>query len=345
MKINEIIRKNRKDENLTQEQVANYLGVTAPAVNKWENGISYPDITLLAPLARILKTDVDTLLSFHEELSDAECRQLVKGISDSIQRDGFTAGFEKGEALIKEYPNCDMLRLNIADILRVHLIVKEIENPEIYENKIVGWYEVALTSKDEKIINLAKSSLTGYYMTKGIYEKAQQYLDEIQPLGFDKRFTQAILYEKQARYDDAYEIYENILYKGAQELSNVLQMICHLLCTEKKYTEAEKYADLSRIIAAALDLGDYTAYTSNFFLAVEKKDITQGIEMLEHMINGIDTYEEYKASKLYSHVRFYKSANPDASKKVLRNSLKNNAELDFIKDEPAAKKLFQRLEK
>jgi putative transcriptional regulator len=42
MRINEVIRKYRKAANLTQEQVANYLGVTAPAVNKWENGISYP---------------------------------------------------------------------------------------------------------------------------------------------------------------------------------------------------------------------------------------------------------------------------------------------------------------
>ncbi|PKM48994.1 MAG: hypothetical protein CVV02_18010 [Firmicutes bacterium HGW-Firmicutes-7] len=49
MKINEVIRKYRKEANFTQEQIANYLGVTAPAVNKWENDISCPDIT------RILK--------------------------------------------------------------------------------------------------------------------------------------------------------------------------------------------------------------------------------------------------------------------------------------------------
>ncbi|WP_334307471.1 helix-turn-helix transcriptional regulator [uncultured Intestinibacter sp.] len=36
MKINEIIKLKRKELNLTQEQVAEYLGVTTPAVNKWE---------------------------------------------------------------------------------------------------------------------------------------------------------------------------------------------------------------------------------------------------------------------------------------------------------------------
>ena len=41
MRINEIIRERRLAENLTQEQVALRLGVTAPAVNKWEKGVSH----------------------------------------------------------------------------------------------------------------------------------------------------------------------------------------------------------------------------------------------------------------------------------------------------------------
>ena len=38
MKINEIIREKRKEQALTQEQVAQYLGISTPAVNKWEKG-------------------------------------------------------------------------------------------------------------------------------------------------------------------------------------------------------------------------------------------------------------------------------------------------------------------
>lgn len=40
MKLNEQIREYRKKAGLTQEQVANYLGVSTPAVNKWESGVS-----------------------------------------------------------------------------------------------------------------------------------------------------------------------------------------------------------------------------------------------------------------------------------------------------------------
>ncbi len=41
MRTGEIIRKYRKEQNMTQEDIANFLGVTAPAVNKWENGVSH----------------------------------------------------------------------------------------------------------------------------------------------------------------------------------------------------------------------------------------------------------------------------------------------------------------
>ena len=39
MQIGTVIRKSRKEKNMTQEEMAPYLGVTAPAVNKWENGV------------------------------------------------------------------------------------------------------------------------------------------------------------------------------------------------------------------------------------------------------------------------------------------------------------------
>ena len=51
MDIGVVIKKYRKEAGMTQEEMANRLGVTTPAVNKWENGNSRPDIELLAPIA------------------------------------------------------------------------------------------------------------------------------------------------------------------------------------------------------------------------------------------------------------------------------------------------------
>ena len=52
----------RKEKGLTQEQLAEKVGVSAQAVSKWENDISCPDITLLPLLADLFDVSVDELL-------------------------------------------------------------------------------------------------------------------------------------------------------------------------------------------------------------------------------------------------------------------------------------------
>ena len=62
--IGERIAQLRRKKNITQEAMAEQLGVTPQAVSKWENDISCPDITLLPPLAALLGVTVDELLGF-----------------------------------------------------------------------------------------------------------------------------------------------------------------------------------------------------------------------------------------------------------------------------------------
>ena len=102
MKTGEVIRKYRKQKELTQEEMAARLGVTAPAVNKWENGNSLPDIALLAPIARLLGVSLEELLSFREELTEEEIRALLNepGASQSVQP-GIVAG-RQGEGPLSD---------------------------------------------------------------------------------------------------------------------------------------------------------------------------------------------------------------------------------------------------
>ena len=89
MPVGEVIRRKRKELGLTQEQVAQRLGVSAPAVNKWETGqFSYPDIAILPALARLLNTDVNTLLCFQEELSDEEIAEICNEIAAIMDGQG-----------------------------------------------------------------------------------------------------------------------------------------------------------------------------------------------------------------------------------------------------------------
>ena len=87
-------KKYRKEAGMTQEEMANRLGVTTPAVNKWENSNSKPDIELLAPIARLLDISLDTLLSFHEKLSDTEIEEIIRKMDRMFSEEGYEKTIE-----------------------------------------------------------------------------------------------------------------------------------------------------------------------------------------------------------------------------------------------------------
>ncbi len=65
--IGENIRAFRKQNGLTQEELAGRLGVTYQAVSKWEHGTTAPDISLLPELAAVFGTSIDALLGYAAE--------------------------------------------------------------------------------------------------------------------------------------------------------------------------------------------------------------------------------------------------------------------------------------
>lgn len=62
-KIGAFVQQLRKEQNMTQKELAMQLGITDKAVSKWERGLSCPDISLLIPLAKILGVTTSELLN------------------------------------------------------------------------------------------------------------------------------------------------------------------------------------------------------------------------------------------------------------------------------------------
>ena len=177
MQIGSVIRKYRKECGLTQEEMAKRLGVTTPAVNKWENGNTNPDIELLAPIARLLHISLDTLLSFQEKLTDMEIETLIRQMGDKLEKEGFEKTYEWAVQITKKYPNCNMLIWQIAVMLDAGRITGACGNPEQYDEQINAWYEMVLQDENEEIQYHAADSLFGFYLRKKEYVAAEKYLN------------------------------------------------------------------------------------------------------------------------------------------------------------------------
>lgn len=90
LKMGKFICEQRRRNHLTQQQLADELGITFQAVSKWENGIVFPNIEILPELSRILQVSVDDLL--RADISDKESLSYGKAgvdiaYSDSLKRD------------------------------------------------------------------------------------------------------------------------------------------------------------------------------------------------------------------------------------------------------------------
>lgn len=82
-KIGEFISNRRKENGLTQKDIAEKIGVTNKAVSKWETGEGYPDITSLPIISEALGVTVDELLK--GELAEVEVTQDSKSKGEFLQ--------------------------------------------------------------------------------------------------------------------------------------------------------------------------------------------------------------------------------------------------------------------
>ncbi len=99
------IKRLRLAKGLTQEQLAELLTISTAAVSKWEAKNTYPDITMLFPLAEIFGVTVDELLGYDEAKAKADVDKILA----EYQRLYVEGRFSEGKELIcnarKKYPH------------------------------------------------------------------------------------------------------------------------------------------------------------------------------------------------------------------------------------------------
>ena len=119
MKLAENIRSFRKERSLTQEQLAEVLGVTPGAVYKWEAKLSVPELNLIVEMADFFDTSVDMLLGY--EMKDNRLDATVKRLQE-CRRNKDRAGLDEAEKALKKYPHSFRIVNECATIYRAFFL-------------------------------------------------------------------------------------------------------------------------------------------------------------------------------------------------------------------------------
>ncbi len=350
MSIGKVIRKYRKIRNLTQEEMAGRLGVTAPAVNKWENENSYPDITLLAPIARLLDISLDTLLSFHEELTQEEINGIVLEADLKLKEKSYDEAFLWAKKKLEQYPNCEQLILNIAiifDARRIfdaQRIVQEAAKEAEYDEYICSSYIRVLDSADEAIRIRAADSLVGFYMRKREYDKAEKYLEYFSVQNPERKRKQAQIYAETGRIKEAYKAYEELLFSDYQRVSLELHGMYTLALQDNDRKRAHRLIDKQKELARCFEMGKYYEVSCGLELAALEKDADTVVAIMEEMLSGVEQIRDFINAPLYEHLEFGE-AKEEFIAKIRENLLKNfrdEESFEFLKDDERWQRLVKR---
>ncbi len=220
--------KARHEKKITQEELANYIGVSKAAVSKWENGTSFPDITILPQLATYYNMSIDSLMGYEPQMTKAQIKKTYHDLKEAFAQEKWDEVMERCEALEKKYYSCFPLLLQMV-ILYINHAMLGPDPAALYRHCIELAERIRTEGED---INDAKSAMlleTNCYLLLGEPMNALDLMDEhLRPIDRDME-TLGQIYQflgNVEKADETYQVamYQHLLYFVGDSTS--LLMVC-----------------------------------------------------------------------------------------------------------------------
>ena len=202
LKIQENIRRPRREYKLTQEQLAEALGVTMGAVSKWESGANTPDLSVIAELADFFQVSIDALLGY--ELQAGTIEKLAQRIFTLGAEKKFAEASAEAEKALVKYPNNFAIVRACANMYCLKGI--ELSDDSAHRRQL-ELYERALELIDQNtnpVINewTIRNRIAEAYICLGNTDKALELMKAGNAQGANNGNIAQILCENEHKYDE-----------------------------------------------------------------------------------------------------------------------------------------------
>lgn len=134
LKIAENLVHLRRKRGITQEVLADFLGVSKASVSKWETGLSLPDVAQLPKLASYYDVTIDELMGYEAQLTMREIKEYYERFAEDFSKRSFQDVMEEIHDFVRQYYACYPALLQIVVLLFNHYMLAEgAEQPKILE--------------------------------------------------------------------------------------------------------------------------------------------------------------------------------------------------------------------
>ncbi len=289
MSIGTTIKKLRRDRNITQEQLAELLGVSTNAVSQWECDKTAPDISHLPILANIFEVSADVLLEIDiaKSKKQSEIKEFTAQYAEFHSQGKTEERLNLCRAMQKKYPNDETVRYYLMRVLQNGYADESFD-----EIVMLGEQLMESTNMEYKMGAIRGLCFTYLYM--GDRAKALQYADMMPPA--------EDLYLHVLEGDELVEHCQNYFWKVCDRM--YLYMKYLIDCKDAGYTHEEKHTmlkslyDMFHIIFSNEDFGFYNDRLTriSFFMALESGkagEFDRAIGELEKMVLYCEKFKNF----------------------------------------------------
>lgn len=250
MNIGKKIKELRKQMGITQEQLAESIGVSFQAVSKWENNIALPDITLVPVIANYFRVSMDELFDFSVEKAEKETEEIVKQAQNYIESDPiqYRRIIEEG---LKKYPENPLLLRSLLYVINYS------DNPD--ETISVAERITDKTSRNDLRYD-ALRFLAYAYKAKGDLDSAKASIDQIPEIYFNKLTEMAYLLSGDEKFSAA----EKQKLVSFENLIQMMWKIAEYYEESREYHKAIKEAQKALKLIEIIEHRQFESYKDFF---------------------------------------------------------------------------------
>lgn len=248
--LNENLKRLRRENNLTQENLADFLGVTFQTVSNWERGSSYPDITMLPIIANYFKISIDELLGINKAEAEKKLEEYLNLYKNTRFKDTALT-FEKYQQAIKDFPTDFRIIIRYMELLMCEKTSKEDPDYEIVSDELLAIYKnIQEHCTDDSIRMWSKRLICQHLHTKAHYTgnneyqlQAEKIIAEMPNMIDSKDYLSTMLItDKEKHYDACSNAIENTIFFLAHSVD-------HFCLYDDKFSASYKIEALSKMLA------------------------------------------------------------------------------------------------
>ena len=311
LNISKCIIEKRKEKGITQEQLAEHIGVSKAAVSKWESGQSYPDILLLPELATFFNVSVDELLGYSPQLTKEDIKKIYHKFSHEFATKPFDEVMEECNKTIKKYYSCFPFLLAMIQLLLNHSVQAKTEEmkKEIMQQIILLSQRVKAESDSTGDFKSANTMEVLAEMALGNSEAVIRLLDEkLVPYSGDDVIL-IMAYQMLGQNDQADKVNQILLY---QNVISTITLITNYLTLhmnepvlfEQIYAQGKQIIDsfqLKEILTNAV-FGVHIVAAQGYLLQQDKEKSLNALEEYADIVCGYKYPLKLKGNEYFNQV-------------------------------------------